>query len=313
MNQYENFPTFDELPIAKPLGLRHAWDVLPQNLGTLARQTPERVVEAARLVRSGTVVSLNLPLTEPDPPMYGRQPLQHLIYPLNRNEMDDRLDGFYLQGSSQWDGLRHVRARELGYFGGSVEDPTPGAGALGMEHFAEHGIVGRGVVLDVQRHLGAVGTPLDPFAGEAIAPETLRATAEAQRVELRTGDVLCIRTGWVEEYRKLPREQRAQMGASPRTSGLTGSEAMARFLWDAGVSAVALDNPSCEVAPGDPAVGSLHRRLIPMLGLVIGELFNLGPLCELCAQDNVWEFLFVAVPLNLPGGVGSPANAVAIR
>jgi kynurenine formamidase len=313
MNRYEDLPAFDELPIAEPLGLRHAWDALPHNLGTLARQSPERVVEAARLVRSGTVVSLNLPVTEPDPPLYGRQPLRHEIFALNRNEMDDRLDGFYLQGSSQWDGLRHVRARELGYFGGCVEDPTPGPGARGMEHFAEHGIVGRGVLLDVQRHLSAGGTPLDPFAGEAIAPETLCATAEAQGVELRKGDVLCVRTGWVQEYRKLPRDRREQMGASPRTSGLTGSEAMARFLWDAGASAVALDNPSAEVAPGDPAVGSLHRRLIPMLGFVVGELLDFGPLSELCARDGVWDFLFVAVPINLPGGVGSPANAVAIR
>ena len=67
------------------------------------------------------------------------------------------------------------------------------------------------------------------------------------------------------------------------------------------------------LAPGDPAVGSLHRRLIPMLGFVVGELLDLGPLASLCAADSRWDFMFVAAPLNLPGGVGSPANAVAIR
>jgi hypothetical protein len=47
--------------------------------------------------------------------------------------------------------------------------------------------------------------------------------------------------------------------------------------------------------------------------MVLGELFDFERLAEACAADRRYDFLFVAVPLNLPGGVGSPANAVAIR
>ena len=50
-----------------------------------------------------------------------------------------------------------------------------------------------------------------------------------------------------------------------------------------------------------------------MLGVVVGELLDLERLAELCGADDRWEFLFVGVPMNLPGGIGSPANAVAIR
>jgi kynurenine formamidase len=79
------------------------------------------------------------------------------------------------------------------------------------------------------------------------------------------------------------------------------------------VSAICTDNPSVERSPGDPADGSLHRRLIPALGMVLGELLDLGELAQACANDGRWDFMFVASPMNLPGGIGSPANAVAIR
>ena len=88
---------------------------------------------------------------------------------------------------------------------------------------------------------------------------------------------------------------------------------MARWLWDRGVAAVATDNPAVEVAPGDPAVGSLHRRLIPLLGFALGELFDFGRLALDSAADGKYTSLFMAAPLNLPGGVGSPGNAVAVK
>ena len=44
------------------------------------------------------------------------------------------------------------------------------------------------------------------------------------------------------------------------------------------VAAVAADNPAVDAVPVDPAVGSLHRRLIPCLGFAIGELFDFAPL-----------------------------------
>ena len=45
----------------------------------------------------------------------------------------------------------------------------------------------------------------------------------------------------------------------------------------------------------------------------IGELWWLDALADDCAQDGVYEFFLVTQPLNLPRGVGSPPNAVAIK
>lgn len=309
----EALPAFDELPVIEDLGLRHAWGLLDRDLGTIALTTPERVVEAARLVRNGTVVSLNLPVTEPDPPLFGREPIQHRIFSIDRNTLDDRLDAFYPQASSQWDGLRHVRCREYGFFGGTDVEMRSGEGPLGIESWAERGIVGRGVLLDVAEHRRRQGRPLDPFSGETVAAGELAEVAEAQDVEIRAGDILCVRTGWIDAYRALERERREEIAQEPRFAGLLADEDMARFLWNAHVAALAVDNPAVEAAPGDPAVGSLHRRVLPLLGLALAELLTLGYLASLCREDNRWEFLFIAAPLNVPGGVGSPANALAIR
>ncbi|QEC46499.1 cyclase family protein [Baekduia soli] len=304
---------FDDLRFVESLGLHCSWDVLDHDLGTLARIGPEQVAAAARLVRTGDVFALNLPLTEPDPPLFRRDPLRHTIFALDRNNLDDRLDSFHPQGSSQWDGLRHVRAREHGYFGGYTEDFTPGAGPLGIEHWAARGIVGRGVLLDVGHHRELLGDPLDAFAGDMIGAAELQEVADAQGVALVHGDIVLVRLGWVTAYRRLDGPDREEIAQRPRASGLRADEAVARWLWDSGAAALGIDNPTVEPIPGDAAIGSLHRRLIPMLGFALAELLDLDALAQACADDGRWDFQFVAVPLGVPGGVGSPSNAVAIR
>jgi len=52
--------------------------------------------------------------------------------------------------------------------------------------------------------------------------------------------------------------------------------------------------------------------LIGLLGFAIGELWNLEDLAQDCATDGVYEFLLASAPLNVTGGIGSPANALAI-
>lgn len=306
-------PAYDELPVIEKLGMPHAWDALDHDLGTLDRGSAEQVAAAAELVRDGAVLPLNLPLNEPDPPLFGRDPIRQEIFATDRNTLDDRFDAFYPQGSTQWDGLRHVRAREFGFFGGITDDFEPGDERLAVSHWARRGIVGRGVLLDLVAHRERRGEAWDAFAAEPIEADELAAIVADQGVELRPGDVLCLRTGWIDAYRGLDRAGRERAASEVSISGLAGSEAVARFLWDSGAIAIAADNPTLEVAPGDPAVGSLHRRLIPLLGFVVGELLDFGALAGHCAGDSRWDFMFVSVPLNLPGGVGSPANAMAIR
>jgi len=309
-----DLPPFDELAEVPGLGLRHAWGTFGDDdrLGSINLLTPARVVAAAALVRTGETVSLDLPLDLPNPPLFGRQPYEHHVFALSRNEMDDRVDNFHLQGSTQWDALGHVRCREHGFWGGRTTDPTSTHNDLGIEHWAEHGIVGRGVLIDVAGWATAAGRAFDALSPTVITAEDLDATVASQGSTLETGDVLCVRTGWVGAYRRLDDEARIAYAQAPVFAGLRADEAMARYLWNAHPAALVCDNPAVEVVPGDPAVGSLHRRMIPLLGLAFGEMFDLDVLASRCHASDRWTFLFIAAPLKVPGGVGSPGNALAI-
>jgi kynurenine formamidase len=312
-------PPFDALPRLPGTGVQHAWDVWGpgDNLGTLNRLTGPVVAAASSCVLTGERIGVSLPLGLPDPAFFGRKAYRHTFKPLGTAAWDDFIDEFYLQCSSQWDGLRHIGTPD-GWYGGWRAQPADDLEPLGIHHWASRGIVGRGVLVDLASYASAAEPAYDPFTGVAFKPADLVAALGAQGTSLRSGDILCVRTGWVEKYLTLDSAERIALGDSMKalngyaSAGLAGSEEMARFLWDSGIAALPCDNPAVEVVPTDPSVGSLHRRLIPGLGMAIGELFSFGDLAAACAREGRYEFLFVAVPLNVTGAIGSPANAVAI-
>lgn len=307
------YPRYDELERNEALGGRVSWGVFgaDDEVGTLNFSTPERRVAAVGEVQRGAYFNLSLPLDEPEPAKtLSRGRYRHFIFSPERNVQDDVVDNFYPQASSQLDGLRHVAAREFGYYNGTQpEDAGPGGSRLGIERWAEHGIVGRGVLIDLASHWQAGGVEIGFDGGPVAGPELLNEVLAAEGVTLQDGDILLIRSGYMAAYYAHPREERREL---PRKwAGLSALEPMAQWLWDHRIAFIGADNPAVEARPGD--AGYLHRRAIPMLGLGLGEMFVLDELAVDCAQDGRYTFLFSAVPLNLPGGVGSPANAFAMK
>ena len=270
-----DLPDYDELPEIPGLGVRHAWDVFGRDdvLGSINLVTPERVARAAASVTTGQMIRLDLPLDLPNPPLFGRRQYAHHVRALNRNEMDDHLDDFHPQGSTQWDALAHVRCREHGFWGGRTQDPTEGPIDLGIDHWARHGIAGRGVLLDVAEHL-AGRDGYDPLRPSAISADDVRATLAAEGVTPEPGDIWCLRTGWVRSYLALDADGRRAYADDAAAAGLDADEEMARTIWNAHPAALCADNPAVERFPGDPSVGSLHRRVLPTLGLALGEMFD---------------------------------------
>ncbi len=53
--------------------------------------------------------------------------------------------------------------------------------------------------------------------------------------------------------------------------------------------------------------------LLPMLGMPIGELWDLDALAQACAADGRYAFLLTSAPIHLRHGVGSPPNALAVK
>lgn len=315
-----SLPRFAELPVRPGAPPGSSWGVFGDDdeLGTLNFIGPQQVAAAAALVRTGKVFPLNWDLALPAPPFFQRQNVRHTLFEKYGGvAVDDYLDGFYPQCSSQWDGLRHFGDADYGFYNGAslAEVTRPGPGRLGMEHWARRGIAGRGLLLDVPRALVGEGVSPDPFDFFPIGPELLARVAELERVELRAGDVLLVRTGWIEAYEGLDPTGREALAAQvrPGSPGLFGEDIPA-FLWDNRIAAVAADNPGLEAAhPGAGSDLALHRALIARLGMPLGELWQLGPLAADCTRDGLYEVFLTSAPLNLGGGAGSPPNALALK
>lgn len=300
-------PTYRELSGGSAAGIFGKDD----SLGRLNLLTRDRAVLAARLVTRGVVCNLNAPmLTWNVPHILGdphRPQPKHTVLRLGDHN-DDLIDNWNPQLSSQWDHFLHFpdATTDTSYNGLAV-------GAVGIAAWAERGIAGRGVLLDVARWRSENGRALNPWGRDLISPSDLEACAQAQGVSFLPGTILLVRTGWETAYRKLSGTDRARLWHSTVAfPGLEPSERMAAWLWDAGVAAVAADNATLEAWPMRLDEYVLHAPLLTRLGIPIGELWLLDRLAAECRAVNRFEFLVTSAPMNLAGGVSSPANALAI-
>ncbi|MBI4082394.1 MAG: cyclase family protein [Candidatus Lambdaproteobacteria bacterium] len=319
------FPKYRELKRPDPSGLPLSWGAWgpADELGILNNITEAGVRDAARLVRRGVRFNLDLPLHHPHgllspgshrrrgaptPTMYERADPDSL-------GRDDKLDGFFLQASSQWDGLTHYGDVRHGFYNHvKAEQVTHGAGSKnGIDKVAEFGLVGRGVLADIPRHFAKIGRPWQVLGGHVVSAEDLAACLAEQAIALRQGDILLVRLGWVSALLgEQDQAQRDHLFKAGTFSGLSGQEDMWEFIWDHRLAAVATDTVTVEVWPRSTTGPSLHLGIARM-GFTIGEMFALDKLADDCARDGVREFLFTSSPLNLRGGVGSPPNAIAVK
>ena len=227
--------------------------------------------------------------------------------------LDDKLDELYLQGSTQWDGLFHVGDVHHGFYNGiPYDEELAFNGHRGISAFAEFGIVSRSVLVDVPRHFAELGLPWSSVGSHELSAGDLQRLLVRQRSVLQKGDVLLVRTGWIDDFRKAASpDERHRLFADRSYSGLSGDARMWEFLWDSQVAAVASDAVTVERFPLTPGEPNLHLA-IARLGLVLGEMFDLDELANVARREGRHHFFFVSAPLNVQGAVGAPANALAI-
>lgn len=312
-----------------------AWGVFGKDdeVGTLNFLTPERVRAAAALVKRGAVFNLDHRLDAFTPALVPhREPPRHTIFSKSAHHRDDHIDNLFLQASSQIDGLRHFRHQEHGFYNYAAEDKiVAGSPTIGINRYAEFGIVGRGVLIDIERHLRKAGKRLDHRRGEGFPARLLDEVAAAQGVAFKPGDILLMRTGWLDFYfNELTADERIAFQRDPRSPGFDQSWDTPEWLWDHQISVAASDNLGLEAIPSRPDspfvtardrasganpihAGLMHPTLIALMGLCIGELWDLEALAADCAATGVYDSMVTVKPLNLTGGVGSPANALAIK
>ncbi len=211
----DELPRYAELPVRPDAPPRSSWGLWGDDdvLGTLNLLTPERALRATASIRTGRWFALSLDLALPDPPLFGRPPLRHEVTGGASEIHDDVLHDFNTQSSAQWDGFRHFPHREHGLYNGLADT------AHGIDHWAARGIVGRAVLLDLDRWRASIGRPLRQGTGDPVLPDELDACIAAQGSPLEVGDILLLRTGWLTWYRTLDATGRATYagdGAVPR-------------------------------------------------------------------------------------------------
>lgn len=310
----ETLPRYDDLPVTAD-GARSAWACFTpdDNVGLLGLQTPQRITTAARLIRRGSIFALNAEIRAMQPPLFGRPIPKHRVLGAEEDTgFDDVIDQFNPQASSQWDALGHAAYRTSAFFNGASGPDVLSGGRNTIDHWARRGIAGRGVLVDLEPLLGG-----DPSKPVAITVEDLEHCRKASGTRFEPGDILILHTGFLAWYLAQDAAHRSAIADSPTSAGLQHSEAMARYLWDSHISAVASDNPAIEVWPPDVSrsagpFGVLHRILIGQFGMAMGELWWLYDLVRDCRQHGTWTMFVTSAPLNVAGGISSPANALAI-
>ncbi|HTT62556.1 MAG TPA: cyclase family protein [Bryobacteraceae bacterium] len=156
-------------------------------------------------------------------------------------------------------------------------------------------ILRRGVLLDIAGQVGSEALPAD----FEIAPAHLDAAAAAAQVDVQPGDVVLLRTGWARFWDDAARFIAQVHGPGP-------GEASARWLSSRRIFAAGSDTVAFEKVPD--ANMPVHVHLLVENGIHIMECLNLEEL----AAERRYAFLFVATPLKIRGGTGSPIRPLAI-
>jgi kynurenine formamidase len=203
------------------------------------------------------------------------------------------------------DALCHIAYKGKLYNGKPVSAVTSRGPTLQDITAYAHGIVGRGVLLDIPRLQGVKW--LEP--GEAVRRSELEAAEEAQGVRLGEGDLLVFRTGhhrrrlelgpWNNGY-----DGEGKAGLHIDTIPLLHERKVAAFLPDGDGDTV----PSNVEGVAYP----IHALQIAAMGMACCDSLQFEELVRICEEEKRWEFLVVAAPLRLPGGTGSLFNPIAI-
>ncbi|POS77044.1 hypothetical protein DHEL01_v204561 [Diaporthe helianthi] len=312
-------PKLSDLPLKPGDPPNSAWGLWGEGdkLGSLNHLTDEAVLNAVKTeVKTGQRIGLDLPLDFFNPPLLGRAGLSQNVIRKDPMVVNDDVITFNTQCSSQWDSSRHYAyQKEKKFYNGITQDEIHEHSATdpnSLQPWTAKGIAGRGVLIDYASWAKEKNISDEKFAKHGIALDDVKAIAQAQNLEFQKGDVLFLRTGYVEAYKGLTPDRRKEVATLKEWIGLAQSRETTEWLWDHQFAAVASDSPGFECRPPVDQAWHLHPILLAGWGTPIGELFDLDRLAELCAQRRSWSFFFTSAPLNYTGAVASPPNAIAI-
>jgi kynurenine formamidase len=280
-------------------------------LGAANYVTPQRVMDALKLVKKGEthplgiVIDPNMPAFPPRKMMLEVvQPNQQYDRPLEQDfgwpiVYNDDLAQLWWGMGPQIDGLGHLGEDGMFY---NCNAGADFAALTGLKKLGIHNIpplVGRGVLIDMAKHFGVATLDGD----QAFSADDIKAAAQEQGVEIREGDVVLFHTGWTDA--KLESDPQTWVKSEP---GITNEAAA--YLASLNPMAVGADTWGVDAVP--PAEGDkvfyAHVVFLKENGIYILETMNTGRL----AQENVHEFMFVLGQARMKGAVQMMINPVAM-
>ena len=282
--------------------------------GTLNYITPDKVRAAAALVQSGRSVSMSIPINTiagPDNP-------NPAIHYMSTTHDVDVGSGELLRFATDFLGMQfhgdchtHIDALcHIAYKGqlynGRPADLVTSRGALGYDITTyAHGIVGRGVLIDIPRLRGVKW--LEP--GEAVRRDEIEAAEVAVGLKLSEGDIMVFRTG---HHRR--RLERGAWDPGYTGEGRAGLDPYSLRLLHERKVAVFLPDGDGEVVPGpmQEIQYPIHPLQVTAMGMVVADSLQFEDLARVCEEEARWEFMVAIAPLRLPKATGSPFNPIAI-
>ena len=315
--------------------------------GRMNLLTPQRRREAMKEVITGEIFCLSLPLDRPGGQVLNDHRCAPVFKPVMRggnqvfnfphDQVDPRFTDvssdeavlIYSQYSTQWDAFAHKGSlfdvdgsgerKRVFYNGWQIVDQNQrgiqgelGARAVSIASMAETGVQGRGVMVDLHRHLGEARTQ--------VKLDMLLKIMEIDRVSVSEGDILCLHTGLGQLIVDSP-PQGPDRSIRLACAVLDGADQpLLNWISETGIAAIAADNLAVEssstlgvrknIGP-QGAILPLHEHCLFKIGVHLGELWYLTELANWLHANQRNRFLLTAPPLRLPGAVGSPVTPVA--
>ncbi|MDD5205723.1 MAG: cyclase family protein [Desulfobacterales bacterium] len=259
----------------------------------------ERLVQESKVFDLGMDYFTGMPHHPNQPPFAFTLLKKHGDITLEKEKISFSNDLFTMGGHTgrHLDAKAHV-ARDNVVAGGidisDLQDYQQGLKALSIDKTPP--ILKKGVLLDIPASLHLEILPHD----FGIGSREIETALEFEGVQIGRGDVVLVRTGWIRHWN----DRRKYLSVDRGVPGVI--EDGARFLAGKGISFTGSDTTAFERVP--PHHLPCHVILLVENGIQIMEMLNLEELSE----SRVYEFLFVALPLKIKGGAGSPIRPIAI-
>jgi kynurenine formamidase len=272
-------------------------------LGTLNYISPAKRIAAARLVKTGDVVSVARDLTTKASKTNG-EPVVHKMAPIDPNA-PVATDSFSIAPHgmvvTHMDALCHFSWKDQFYNGRKRSDTLTATGAKWGSIYAQRqGIFTRGVLLDVAAARGVRWYNSDEY----VTVADFEAAETRQRVRVGSGDAIFVRTGMERMEAEL-----GEQDIYPR-AGLHAE--CAEWMHDRQVSVYGGDCIEKLPYPSESFTSAIHMIVLASMGLPILDWPALTELAATCERLQRWDYLLTTAPLRLPGGTSSPINPLCL-